>query len=458
MSFDWYTTTQGEANLQLEYTTNGSTWINAPISIGSNSTEGLASLTNSTSANTVTGSYISDNKLTNGSQAGQDWFQGLTATISDSNAANNPNFAIRLVNASTGADCVSTQGTALNNTSGNWRFDNIQIGGIAIPQPTIGTNPTSLTVPAGTPVTLTATASGTPTPTESWQVSTNGGSSYSPITSGVGGYTVVPNGNLQFTANEGLTGDMYEAVFSNSLGGSATSTPATLTVIGTPITAWNFNSSQVIGAPASGSLAQGLGNSPYASVDNVGPVSGPVDVPLGLKNNYTGLQSFPEADNVPVASAVNPAFVPVVWRLRGGGGGGAGGSPGVPEGWSQQAPQYDNTTVTLADPTNVQGAQWTLSTVGYDNVTLHFDWQQGGIADLQPQYYNGSAWVNVPWATGDTGLNITPGGNPANGGSPVDPTGGDLIQATGSDYYGLTSKTGAAHWCLRQPPGHCRRR
>ena len=39
VQFDWYATTQGEAHLQLEYTTNGgSTWTNVPINIGTNST------------------------------------------------------------------------------------------------------------------------------------------------------------------------------------------------------------------------------------------------------------------------------------------------------------------------------------------------------------------------------------------------------------------------------------
>jgi len=137
VSFDWYSTTQGEANLQAEYTTDGINWINAPITIGANAGLGLAALNNSSSANTVFGSYISDNLLNNGSKAGQDWFQGLTVSIADPNAANDPNFAIEFVNASTGADDVSTQGTALNNTSGNWRFDNVVISGtlIAVPEP-----------------------------------------------------------------------------------------------------------------------------------------------------------------------------------------------------------------------------------------------------------------------------------------------------------------------------------
>ena len=135
VSFDWYSTTQGEANLQLQYTTNGTTWTNVPITVPAADT-GLVALTNSSSANTVTGAYVSDNLLTNGSSAGQDWFPSLTATISNAAAANNPNFAIELVNASTGADDISTQGTALNNSSGNWRFDNIVISSAAAtPEP-----------------------------------------------------------------------------------------------------------------------------------------------------------------------------------------------------------------------------------------------------------------------------------------------------------------------------------
>ena len=125
VSFDWYGTSQGEAKLQLEYTDNGTTWINTPINIGSNAD--LAVLTNSTSVNTVNGSYIA---ATGG--LGQDWFTGLTATINDPLAANNPNFAIALVNAATGADDTSMKGAALNNSSGNWRFDNVVISGTAV--------------------------------------------------------------------------------------------------------------------------------------------------------------------------------------------------------------------------------------------------------------------------------------------------------------------------------------
>ena len=103
VSFDWYATNQGEANLQLQYTTDGVTWKNVPLNL-SGSDAGLALMTNTTSANTVKGSYVS---ITGGGQA---WFTGLSATISDPSAANNPKFAIEMVNASTGADDISASG------------------------------------------------------------------------------------------------------------------------------------------------------------------------------------------------------------------------------------------------------------------------------------------------------------------------------------------------------------
>lgn len=126
VSFDWYATNQGEANLQLEYTTNGTNWNNVTLT-NSGGDSGLAVMNNTSSPNTVQGSYVS---ITGG--AGQDWFTDLTATISDPNAANDPNFAIEMVNASTGADDISAKGTALNNNSGNWRFDNVNISGTAL--------------------------------------------------------------------------------------------------------------------------------------------------------------------------------------------------------------------------------------------------------------------------------------------------------------------------------------
>jgi hypothetical protein len=131
VSFDWYATNRGEAKMQLQYTTNGSTWNNIAITIPGADT-GLTNQTNTTSSNTVNGAYVD---ITPISAGGQDWFPGLHATISNVNAANDPNFAIRMVNASTGADDLDTDGSPLNNTSGNWRFDNVIISGTAVVVP-----------------------------------------------------------------------------------------------------------------------------------------------------------------------------------------------------------------------------------------------------------------------------------------------------------------------------------
>jgi hypothetical protein len=135
VSFDWYATNQGEAKLQLEYTTDGgATFHNVPITPGPADSL-LSVLTNSLSPNTVMGSYVSCAPNALNPSGGNNWWPGLTATINDPAAANNPNFAIGIVNASTGADDVSTLGTPLNNSSGNWRFDNVTISGTAVPEP-----------------------------------------------------------------------------------------------------------------------------------------------------------------------------------------------------------------------------------------------------------------------------------------------------------------------------------
>jgi len=129
VSFDWYATNQGEAKLQLEYTTDGVTFKNVPINVGADAP--ISALVNAVPGNTVVGAYVWGSPT----GQGQNWFPGLTATIDDPAAANNPKFAIEMVNAATDGDNVSMKGTALNNNSGNWRFDNIAISGTAVPEP-----------------------------------------------------------------------------------------------------------------------------------------------------------------------------------------------------------------------------------------------------------------------------------------------------------------------------------
>ena len=89
--------------------------------------------------------------------------------------------------------------------------------------PAVTTSPSSLTITAGQTASFTAAATGTPAPTVQWQVSTDGGVSFSNIAGAT-------STTLTFTASLSQNGNLYQAVFSNSAG-SATSSAATLTVI-----------------------------------------------------------------------------------------------------------------------------------------------------------------------------------------------------------------------------------
>ena len=137
VQFDWYCTTAGEQNLQAQYTLDGANYINVPAglysaaayaSVQAGVTAGTNTLvlTNTTSPNTVLGAYLK--------APAQGWTDGISINLSSIAGANNDaNFGIRLVSATTGADDTDTTGAALNNTSGNWRFDEVNISGVPEP-------------------------------------------------------------------------------------------------------------------------------------------------------------------------------------------------------------------------------------------------------------------------------------------------------------------------------------
>lgn len=126
--FDWYSTTQGIRDLQFQYNTN----INNP-----------AGWTNF-GGTSPTGTYIA---------VSNDWYNApgtntpmIMVDLSSITAANNdPNLGVRLVAAfdSTGhvvndyASAALTGGETViyNNSSGNWRFDNLTFSGTAAPEP-----------------------------------------------------------------------------------------------------------------------------------------------------------------------------------------------------------------------------------------------------------------------------------------------------------------------------------
>ena len=88
--------------------------------------------------------------------------------------------------------------------------------------PAIQTNPTDQSVPAGATATFTAAASGNPGPTVQWQVSTDGGKTFTNVPG-------ASNATYSFTAAQAQTGEEFRAVFTNSQG-SVTTSAATLTV------------------------------------------------------------------------------------------------------------------------------------------------------------------------------------------------------------------------------------
>jgi hypothetical protein len=124
VSFDVYATTDAEANLQVQYTTDGTIWNNAIIT----SAGTLGVITNNTATNgTVMGSYVI---LTNNGTTG--WNNQITIDLTGiSGVDNDANFAVRMVNASTGTNCVDTTAAVYNNTSGSWTFDNVVIQGVS---------------------------------------------------------------------------------------------------------------------------------------------------------------------------------------------------------------------------------------------------------------------------------------------------------------------------------------
>ncbi len=89
--------------------------------------------------------------------------------------------------------------------------------------PVITSNPSNQSVTTGANVSFTASASGNPTPTVQWQVSSDGGNTFTNISGATTTMLILNN------VTAAMNGDEYQAVFTNSAG-SATTSAATLTV------------------------------------------------------------------------------------------------------------------------------------------------------------------------------------------------------------------------------------
>jgi Bacterial Ig-like domain/Immunoglobulin I-set domain len=98
--------------------------------------------------------------------------------------------------------------------------------------PVVTSDPVDRTVRAGEDAVFTAAASGSPTPSVQWQVSTNGGSSWTDDTSDAGNTTDTLTVVATAVAESGYE---YRAVFTNVIGPPVPSAPATLTVDAAPV-------------------------------------------------------------------------------------------------------------------------------------------------------------------------------------------------------------------------------
>jgi hypothetical protein len=134
---------------------------------------------------------------------------------------------------------------------------------------------------------------------------------------------------------------------------------------------------------------------------------------LGMTNTYlltsgstiTGTGTFTGGTTVATQSTAfadvtatsgDPNGFANAWRVRGAGPGSNAGN-----GWALQAPEYS------------QGAQFSVSTVGYTGISFHFDWftTTQGVLNMQEQYtLNGTTWINInaPLTAVSNGFYATP--------------------------------------------------
>jgi hypothetical protein len=154
--------------------------------------------------------------------------------------------------------------------------------------PGVTTNPTSTEVAAGSGATFTAAASGNPTPNVRWQVSTNGGTTYTNIT----GATSSPL--ILSSVTPAMNGNLYRAVFSNGIGIDATTTAATLAVDFAPgVTSQPAN--KTVTAGSSTSFTAGASGNPAPAVQ--------WQVSSNTGTSYSPLSDGPLADGTVVSGS-----------------------------------------------------------------------------------------------------------------------------------------------------------
>jgi hypothetical protein len=149
--------------------------------------------------------------------------------------------------------------------------------------PVFTTQPVSATVVAGNNAMFTVTASGSPTPTFLWQVSTNGGTSWTALTDGTGISGSATDSLAISSTTASVSGYEYECVATNTQG-SVTSSAATLTV-NTPPSITTQPATQSVNAGSGIVLAVGAtGASGYQWNLNGHAINGATGSTLSINN------------------------------------------------------------------------------------------------------------------------------------------------------------------------------
>ncbi len=179
--------------------------------------------------------------------------------------------------------------------SGNGCNYNCFLNGISVACPTFAVSaPTNQSVCVGGTASFSVTATGANAPTYQWQVSTNSGSTWNPVSSGTGGTTT----NYTTAATmSGNNGNMYLCAVTDICGDTINSAAATLTVITAP-TITMEPTAQTAYTGGSASFTVGASATAYqwykgptgsgVSLSNGGSISGATTATLTLSGLATG--------------------------------------------------------------------------------------------------------------------------------------------------------------------------
>jgi hypothetical protein len=290
-----------------------------------------------------------------------------------------------------------------NNTSGNWRFDNMIVTGDATASaPTVTQQPVAQTfIPTTPAISFTAAATSSTATSVQWYVSSpNTAGEYGPFAAYNAGSVNTTNSGGTYTStltitspSDLLNGDKFEAVFTNATGSNTSNVAPALNE--EKIANWTFPT--LTSAPDNSPLptTNYLGAGSY-ELDNIG--SGETSATLstvGFNTPANGTTSGgPAADDIITTAGVAvPGYAENTLRVRNSTGG-----------WDAGAPN------------DSEGVEVDFDGTGYSNFTFSADWYatNNSIRDLQEEYNlnptNSSSDPNADaWVTYGSPIVATPG-------------------------------------------------